>query len=139
LTAVLIETSLTDLALPELTVTGGLAGFPGTERYALVELPDASPLFLLSSLDERGLQFVVVPPAAFFPDYEPELDDLAVERLGLTDAADALLLVVLTVGGGMDVATANLLAPVVVNQRTRAAAQVVLAGDWPLRVPLRRS
>ena len=129
---------LPEIAVPELAMTGGMAGFPYAERYALVEVPEASPLFLLSSLDEPGLQFVVAPPALFFPHYEPELDDTAVERLALTDASDALLLVVLTVGGSIGVATANLLAPVVINQRTRTAAQVVLSGDWPLRAPLRR-
>jgi flagellar assembly factor FliW len=129
LTAVLPE-----IALPELSMSGGMAGFPDAERYALVEVPEASPLFLLRSLDEPGLEFVVVPPAVFFPDYAPEVDDASAVRLGLTDAADALLLVVLTVNDAG--ATANLLAPIIVNQRTRAAGQVVLHGDWPLRAPL---
>jgi flagellar assembly factor FliW len=132
LTAVLPET-----ALPELAMTGGMAGFPDAERYALVEIPEASPLFLLRSLDEPGLEFVVVPPAVFFPDYAPEIDDASAARLELTDAEDALLLVVLTLGEGVEQATANLLAPVVINQRTRVAGQVVLQGDWPLRAPLR--
>jgi flagellar assembly factor FliW len=134
LTAVMTET-----VLPELILSGGLAGFPDLERYALVELPEASPLFLLRSLDESGPEFVVAPPAVFFADYAPELDDATVERLGINDAAEVLLLVVLTVGSGVDTATANLLAPIVINQRTRAAAQVIVQGDWPLRAPLRRS
>ena len=125
---------LPEIALPELSMSGGMAGFPEAERYALVEVPEASPLFLLRSLDEPGLEFVVVPPAVFFPDYAPEVDDASAARLGLTDAADALLLVVLTVNDAG--ATANLLAPIVVNQRTRAAGQVVLHGDWPLRAAL---
>lgn len=128
---------MTETALPELTLSGGLAGFPDTERYALVELPEASPLFLLRSLDESGLEFVVAPPAVFFADYAPELDDGTVERLGIADVAEVLLLVVLTVGIGT--ATANLLAPIVINQRTRTAAQVILQGDWPLRAPILRS
>jgi flagellar assembly factor FliW len=132
LTAVMTET-----ALPQLTMHGGLAGFPGAERYALVELAEASPLFLLRSLEVEGLEFVVAPPAALFPDYAPELDDATVERMGITDVAEVLLLVVLTIGDGIAGATANLLAPVVINQRTRAVEQVVLQGDWPLRAPLR--
>lgn len=134
MTAVLPET-----ALPELAMSGGMAGFPDAERYALVEVPEASPLFLLRSLDEPGLEFVVAPPAVFFPDYAPELDDASAARLELTDAADALLLVVLTVGAGAADATANLLAPIVINQRTRVAGQVVLQADWPLRAPLQAS
>jgi flagellar assembly factor FliW len=131
MTALMIEPELV-----ELTVSGGLAGFPLSDRYALVEVP-ASPLFLLRSLDVAGLEFVVVPPAVFFPGYAPEIDDASAARLGLDDAEDALLLVVLTVTDDVRTTTANLLAPVVLNQRTRVAAQVVLVEDWPLRAPLR--
>ena len=134
MTAVLPETPVPSTGVPELAIRGGLAGFPDAERFALVEVPEASPLFLLRSLDQPGLEFVVVPPAVFFPDYAPEVDDASAARLGLTDAEDALLLVVLTVNDAG--ATANLLAPIIVNQRTRAAGQVLLHGDWPLRAAL---
>jgi len=128
---------LTETRLPELTFEGGIAGFPGSERFALVEVPECGPLFRLTSLDEPDLEFVVAPPAVFFPDYAPEIDDTAADRLELSDAADALLLVVLTLGADVSRATANLLAPVVVNQRTGRAAQVVAQGDHSLRAPLR--
>ena len=134
MTAVMPETKL-----PELTMSGGMAGFPDAERYVLVEVPQASPLFMLRSLDHDGLEFVVAPPGVFFPDYAPEIDDASAARLDLTDAADALLLVVLTVGADIASSTANLLAPIVINQRTKQAAQVVLQGDFPLRTPLQRS
>ena len=136
MTAMLSETSA-PTAVPELRFGGGIAGFPDSERYALVEVADAAPLCLLTSLDEEAVQFVVAPPAVFFPDYAPDLDDDSAARLGLVDAADALLLVVLTVGEDLATTTANLLAPVVVNLRTLCGAQVVLADDWPLRAPLR--
>lgn len=138
MTAVLTVTpgARTTAAEPVLTIDGGLAGFPGSERYELVEVPGAPALSLLRSLDQPGLEFVVAPPVVFFPAYAPELDDASAERLGLTDADDALLLVVLTVGADATSTTANLLAPVVVHQRTRRAAQVVLQGDWPLRAPI---
>jgi len=81
--------------------------------------------------------FLVVPPAPFFPDYAPEVDDETGRRLGLADPADALVLLVVTPGERPEDATANLFAPIVVNQRTRAGVQVVLAGtDHPLRAPL---
>ncbi len=127
---------MTEPDLVELTMTGGLPGFPSVERFALVEVPD-TPLFLLRSVDAPDLEFVVVPPAPFFADYAPEIDDLSAARLGLVDAEDALVLLVLTMGADVASTTANLLAPVVINQRTRQAAQVVLDGDWPLRALLR--
>ena len=128
---------LTEPDLRTLTLTGGVAGFPHSERFALVELSPTSPFFRLSSLDQPGLDFLVVPPVVFFPDYAPEIGDASAARLGLTDAGDALLLVVLTVGEDAGSATANLMAPVVVNARTREAAQVVVEGTYPLRAPLR--
>jgi flagellar assembly factor FliW len=132
---------MTTVALPtplrELTFAGGLVGFAASERFALVEVPEAGPLFRLSSLDEPGLEFVVAPPALFFPDYAPVVDDVTAARLGLDDADDALLLVVLTLGRSVADATANLLAPVVVNVRDGRAAQVLAQGDHSLRAPLR--
>jgi flagellar assembly factor FliW len=128
---------LTPTCLRELTFEGGLVGFPSSERYVLAEVPDASPLFRLTSLDEPELEFVVVPPALFFPDYAPLVDEAAAERLGLDDEADALLLVVLTLGATASDATANLMAPLVVNARDGRAGQVLADGDHPLRAPLR--
>lgn len=133
MTAVLHEPQLSTL-----TVLGGLTGFPESVRYALVEVPEAPPLFLLKSLDQPGLEFVVAPPMLFFPDYAPEIDEASAERLELVDANDALLLVVLTIGADAASTTANLLAPIVIHERTRVAAQVVLQQDWPLRAPLQR-
>lgn len=43
----------------------------------------------------------------------------------------------LTPGEDAKSTTANLLAPMVINAKTRAAAQVILTGtDWPVRAPL---
>ena len=47
------------------------------------------------------------------------------------------VLVMLTVGRDIAGTSANLLAPIVINARTRVAAQVILTGsDWPVRAPL---
>ncbi len=112
---------------PELVFAHGVPGFPDARRFVLTPLTeDDAPVFVLQGLDEGAPEFAVVPPAPFFPDYSPELGDADVDLLGLESADDALLLLVLTVGDELRDTTANLLAPVVVNQRTRAAAQVIL-------------
>lgn len=130
-------TELPESGLPEIRFVRHIPGFPGLSRYALVDLGDGDGepvLFELRSIEQPEIRFMVAVPGAFFPDYEVELDAASCEELGLTDAADALVLVVLTVGPDLTGSTANLLAPVVVNARTRAAAQVILSGsDWPVR------
>jgi flagellar assembly factor FliW len=96
-----------------------------------------SPLYELRSLEQADVRFMVAVPSAFFSDYEIELDDRECGDLGLTASADALVLVMLTVGPDAASTTANLLAPIVINAQTRAAAQIILTGsDWPVRAPL---
>lgn len=128
-TALTADRDAEDLVLE---VVGGVLGFPGATRFALVRLDDeVDGLFRLVCLDQ-DLAFVVAAPPLFFPDYSPEIDDAVVTALDLGD--DALALVVLTLGDPLEESTANLLAPLVLNPRTRRAAQVVLSdGSLPVR------
>ncbi len=120
---------------PTIRVADGLVGFPDTHTYHLVG--GDGGVFELVPLELQGPGFVAAAAALFYPDYRPVLDDAAVERLQLADADEALVLVIVTVGSDVNAAYGNLLAPVVVNTRTGAAAQVVLSGqDFPLRAPL---
>jgi flagellar assembly factor FliW len=130
-------TTDTLVELPSLEFVAPFPGFPGLTRFALVALDEAGLLYALRSLDEPSLRFLVVPPAPFFPEYAPEIDDATAASLSLTRAEQALLLLVLNPGDNPASATVNLLAPIVVNSETRQAAQVVLTGaDLPVRAPL---
>lgn len=123
---------------PEISFADGLPGFPDARSFVLEQLDDGGLVFALRSLDDSQLRFIVVPPASFFPDYAPGIDDQTVEDLALEPTDEPLLLVVVTFGDSVDEATGNLLAPVVVNPRNRQAAQMVMSGsDFPLRAPLR--
>ena len=123
--------------LPTIELVEGMPGFPQLRSFALVRLDEAGLLYALRSVETPEVRFLVVPPAPFFPDYEPELEDATAARLGLAGAEEALLLLVVTPGERPQDATVNLLAPLVVNARTAAAAQVVLRDpDLPLRAPL---
>jgi len=124
--------------LPELHFVRPLPGFGDLRRFVLVQLSGTegadSVLFELRSLEEPAVRFVAAVPTAFFPDYAFDLGEDDCADLGLSDESDALVLVLLTMGGDAAATTANLLAPVVVNARTRKAAQVILSGsDWPVR------
>jgi flagellar assembly factor FliW len=122
----------------ELLFESGLPGFSDAHRFTLVRWgDDESPFSIMRSLDHEGLEFVVIPPIAFFPDYEPELDDSTVERLELESAGDAVVLAMVTLGDRAADATANLLGPIVVNRHSRRAAQAVLVNsEYDLRAPL---
>jgi len=122
----------------ELFFENGLPGFPEARRFTLIRWgDDESPFSILRSLEDESLEFVVVPPIVFFPDYAPELDDSTAGRLDLQTAEDAIVLAVVTLGDKPTDATANLMGPIVVNRHTNRAAQAVLAqSGYDLRTPL---
>jgi flagellar assembly factor FliW len=123
--------SIDGLADPvEVELPAGLVGIPAARRFQLARWggPD-SPYALLRSLEVEDLEFVVVPPAPFFPDYAPVVDDDVVADLELSSADDAVVLVIVTVGDPVERSTANLLGPIVVNRSTRRGAQVVLSPE----------
>jgi flagellar assembly factor FliW len=127
--------------IPVIELVEPMAGFPGLTRFALVRLDEDGVLCALRSVEEPDLRFLVVPPELFFPGYAPEVDEETARSLGLSDAGEVLTLVVVNPGepagdGGPVSATANLLAPVLVNTVTRRGGQVVLAEDLPIRAPL---
>lgn len=125
------------LDIPVIEMVRPLPGFPEHKRFALVQLEPGSDLFSLTSLDEEGLRFLVVPPLHFFPDYTPEIDDDVVEDLRIESTADVLVLVVLNPGSGLADTTANLAAPLLVNPGARIAGQIVLDEvGLPVAAPL---
>jgi flagellar assembly factor FliW len=122
--------------VPMLEMVQPILGFPAARHFTIVDHHD-SLLRTLQCLDDDALRFLVVPPNVFYPDYAPVVSDQVVEDLEITAASDVLLLVLLSAPDGLATATVNLRAPLVINVRTRRAAQVVLEDqDHPLAAPL---
>lgn len=116
-----------DLSLPT-----GLVGFPLAQNFRLTE--SEGGLYDMQCLDVPDMGFVVVAPSPYFPDYSPVIDPETAERLDLDTPEDALVLLLVNLGGEEEPPGANLLAPVVVNKKTKKAAQVVLVNqELPLR------
>lgn len=112
-------------------------GLGRSTRYAIRPLGASwDPYVALVSLDEAGLAFMIVPPAALFSDYVIEIPDDDVALLGLESGEDAVVFVIVR-RRGVPTPVVNLVAPVIVNRRTLAAAQVVLQDSgYGLMVPV---
>jgi flagellar assembly factor FliW len=121
-----------------LTFPDGLVGFPRSTRFVMVDLEKGGAYCWLQSADDPALRFLTVRPWEFFPDYEPEVDEQTQQDLGLKEAADAIVLCIVTVReGSPEPVTANLLGPLIINRISRVGRQVVLAGGaYPARAAL---
>lgn len=123
--------------LPVIDFVSPMPGFGGHTRFVLVRLDEDGLLYALTSLHDPEVRFLVMPPIPFFPNYAPDLPQESADLLGVTDADQVLVLLVVTAGETAEQTTANLLAPIVVDQSRRRALQVVLTGsDLPVRAEL---
>lgn len=120
-----------------LTFPDALPGFTDAHRFVLVEVEGNEVFYWLQSVDDPSLAFLCAVPWSFFPDYEPLVPDDDQASLELEQAEDAMVLTILTVNREINEITANLLGPLVVNQKTRVGRQVVLIGDdYPVQALL---
>ena len=124
--------------LKELNFANGLPGFPAARRFGCAPWggPD-SPFLVLTGHDPVNIQFVVVPPESFFPDYRPDFSSEHLAAVGLDHAEDAVVLVIVTLEGKPGGATANLLGPLLIHPATGEAVQAVQPeGSWDTRAHL---
>ena len=105
----------------------GLPAFEEEHEFVVIPYGDKSPYYFLQSLKTPDLAFLMTVPYIFFPDYEFRLEDDVTKNLGISTPDDIVLYTLLTIPNG-EIAkmTTNLMAPVVINNRTLAAKQVVL-------------
>ena len=100
----------------------GLIGFRDARRFVLLEpTRPGSPFRCLLSLDVPDLSFVVCDPTALWPGYAADLPPPAGGS-----PEDQAALAIVTVPQNASEMTANLMAPLVLDSRTRTGRQIVL-------------
>lgn len=108
----------------------GLPAFEEEKRFVFIEIAEYAPLVFLQSLSQASLCFLALPVSSVEPDYRlaVSVEDRAALELpleGEPQPQDGLLaLALVSLHDGIS-ATANLMAPVVVNVRTRRALQAI--------------
>jgi flagellar assembly factor FliW len=115
----------------------GILGFPRLRRFLHLGPEDTRPLEFLVPLEEPRLAFPMLDPFLLALDYALELAGPDREWLGLEEGGAALVYCVTTLATRPQEATINLLAPIVINPRTRRGRQVVLEGaPYPVAAPV---
>lgn len=122
-----------------LTFPWGLPGFGSLRRFLALNLEGQEKFVWLQSLDDLSVALPTSDPWAMFPDYAPQLPPYATASLDLQRPEEFVTLGVVVVTAGAAEMTMNLLAPIVVNLRTRTGRQVTLeTGGYSVRSPIPR-
>lgn len=116
-------------------------GMPGLEDYKqfnLVVLEEDAPFYYLRCDSQPELGLLLVNPFVAFRDYEFDLAEEAAAQLEVAGREQVAVLCTVNTSKGLDLATVNLLAPIVVNTKKLLAKQVVLNDRrYSLRAPLK--
>ena len=125
--------------ITDVTFVENLPGLTSGTAFTLDPLDAAEHLFALRGTAGDPTRLFLMRPGPYFQSYSPDIDPSVLAALHLQSSQDTrcTVLVIVTPRSGESAATANLLAPVVVNTETGEAQQVILDGaSWPLRAPL---
>lgn len=123
---------------PILTFPAGLPGLP-TEysEFTLTQPDQTSAFYLLQSVTDADLCFILINPFLFFNDYEFNLPPEEKAKLKITAPEQVAVFAIVNASDGLKTATVNLLAPVVVNTKTQQARQIILNDPrYTIRQPL---
>lgn len=102
----------------------GLVGQPDWRRFVLLSGEETDVVGVLQSVDDDALSLMVTRPTLVVPEYRVRLSPVDRVALDLDADQEPVVLTTVTVHGSN--ITTNLMGPLLINPRTRAARQVVL-------------
>ena len=117
----------------------GLPGFSDLHRFLALSLDEQPHFVWLQSLEDPAIALPCADPWEIFADYEPKLPPYATEALSLRNPDDFTILCVVVVTKDAEEMSINLMAPIVVNLKSRKARQVMLeSSGYSVRTPIPR-
>jgi flagellar assembly factor FliW len=101
-----------------------IPGFEGLRKFVIKEVED-SGFYILQSLEEVELGFVLVSPFSIDENYEIKLNEEVIKALEIKDEKDVVLYSIVTLNSDIEKITANLKAPIVINNKTNKGEQYI--------------
>lgn len=108
-----------------------ILGFNDYRKFCILNIDKEKniPFFILQSIDNEKLCFIITDPNTFFKDYSVPVTGEEKEILELQDESKAIIFVIASMTADITNATVNLKGPIVVNTVTHKAIQCVLIND----------
>ncbi len=118
-----------DLEIPNdkvISFKEGLPGFPQIHRFAVLEKDELAPFRYLQALDHPPIALLVVNPFLVDSEYRFDVAESDMDEIQGGGTAEVSVYAVATVPENPEHATLNLMAPIVINEKTRLGKQIVL-------------
>jgi flagellar assembly factor FliW len=105
--------------------SSGIPGFLDEKEFIILPI-EGTDLYVLQSVRSQQVAFIVTDPFLVFPQYEFDLPQEAIEALEIQSEKEVATFVILTVKEPFQETTANLQAPVIINQNKKLGKQHIL-------------
>ncbi len=117
-----------------LTIPEGLFGFEDYKDFALVD-SDYEPFIWLQSCNNQDVAFLIVDPFLICNEYETDIDDESLAKIGITKPEDIIIMTIVTIPHDGSAITANFQGPLVINKNNKKCMQVILNDNrWSTKV-----
>lgn len=121
-----------------------ILGFDIFKRFCILNIDKEKnvPFFILQSIENEKLCFIIADPNLFFKDYSAQVTDEEKNLLSLNNKSDAIIFVIATLSSDFSSSTVNLKGPIVINTQNNRALQAVLSNDIysvKQKLPLKRN
>ena len=104
----------------------GLLGFENLNKFFVVDPGDSTLILWLQSIEDASIAFPIIEPKIFKPDYIAKLLPADMSSIELETMSSARIYSILTIPSDITAMSANLKAPIVINNDKRIAKQIVL-------------
>jgi len=106
----------------------GILGFESSKRFVMIDFPNNALFKFLQDIDNENVSFVLINPWDFFEDYEIDIPDKELDTIDLNPEIENTLEIysIVTLGSSLKESTANLLAPIIINIKSKLGKQYVL-------------
>lgn len=111
-----------------ITFESGIPGFLDEKEFVLLPL-EGTPFWVLQSIHTVQIAFVLADPFIHFPTYEFKLTEEVQQKLEIKAEQDVAVFTILTLAEPFANTTANLKAPVIINNRTKLGKQLILTDE----------
>jgi flagellar assembly factor FliW len=98
----------------------GLIGFEEYQKFIIVSDKDLEPFLWLVSIDEPYLEFPIVNPFLFFPDYDSEIT---------IESENETLFAIVSLKKEIENITINLKGPLLINIKEKTGKQIIINSE----------
>jgi flagellar assembly factor FliW len=110
-----------------INMPAGIPGFQNRKRYSMLQKEEAAPFLFFQSIDDPDLSFVILDPKSVMEDYSVEENEInRVVSWDLKNDEITLFVIVTIPSGDPEKATANFLAPLIINTKRKEGLQLIL-------------